>query len=281
MAKKPVIALMYDFDKTLITTDMQNFGFIPSLGLTKDEFWKEVNEFTKENQMDALLSYMYMMLKFAKIHDKKITRDEFVKLGKNIEFFPGVKVWFKRVNEYAKEKGAHVEHYVISSGLQEIIEGSDIFPEFKRTYACEYIYDVNGVAVWPKTVVNFTTKTQYLYRINKGELSICDDNILNSYVPHEERRIPFSNMIYIGDGLTDVPCMKLCKVNGGHSIAVYGENQDTAEKLIRESRVDFITKADYTKNSELDKIVRTIIDKIIVENKLDEIHKEHKKNSIS
>lgn len=280
MPKNPIIALMYDFDKTLITTDMQNFGFIPSLEISKEEFWRMVNDFTIKNEMDGLLSYMHIMLKLARSKDIRITRDEFVKLGKNIEFFPGVKNWFKRINEYAKSVGADVEHYVISSGLQEIIEGSEVYEYFKKTYACEYIYDVNGVAIWPKTVVNFTTKTQYLYRINKGELSVCDDKLLNSHVPHEDRRIPFKNMIYIGDGFTDVPCMKLCKVNGGHSIAVYGEDKETAEKLIREYRVDFITKADYCEGRELDRIVKTIIDKIVIENKLDDIHKEHKTNSI-
>ena len=277
MKNKPNIAIMYDFDKTLITTDMQNFGFIPSLGITKEEFWKTVNEYTEKNEMDSLLSYMYMMLKLARSKDLRITRDEFVKLGKNIEYFPGVTGWFERINEYAKKAGAEVEHYVISSGLQEIIEGSEIYKFFKKTYACEYVYDVNGVAIWPKTVVNFTTKTQCLYRINKGELSVCDNEILNSYVPHEERRVPFENMIYIGDGFTDVPCMKLCKANGGHSIAVYGDIRDTAEKLMREYRVDFITKADYEKDHELDHIVKTIIDKIVVEDKLKDIHREHKK----
>lgn len=276
MSKKPIIALMYDFDKTLITTDMQNFGFVPSLGLTKEEFWDEVNNFTRENDMDGLLSYMHIMLKKANAHDIRITRDEFVKLGKKIEFFPGVKNWFKRINEYAKSKGAIVEHYVISSGLQEIIEGSEVYKYFKKTYACEYVYDVNGVAIWPKTVVNFTTKTQYLYRINKGELSVCENEKLNSFVHHDERRIPFKNMIYIGDGFTDVPCMKLCKVNGGHSIAVYGETSSTAQKLMKESRVDFMTKADYSEDHELDRIVKTIIDKIVIEDKLDNIHKEHK-----
>ena len=276
MKNKPIIAIMYDFDKTLITTDMQNFGFIPSLGLKKEEFWKKVNDYTIKNEMDSLLSYMYMMLRLARSKDIRITRDEFVKLGKNIEFFPGVTGWFERINKYAESIGAMVEHYVISSGLQEIIEGSEIYKYFKKTYACEYVYDVNGVAIWPKTVVNFTTKTQCLYRINKGELSVCDNEILNSYVPHEERRVPFENMIYIGDGFTDVPCMKLCKANGGHSIAVYGEDRDIAEKLMKEYRVDFMTKADYKEKSELDTIVKTIMDKIVIEDKLKDIHKVHK-----
>ncbi len=275
MDKKPIIALMYDFDKTLITNNMQNFGFIPSLGISEEEFWNKVGEFTVENEMDGLLSYMYFMLKYANIRDIKITRDEFVKLGKGIEFFPGVEGWFERVNEYAKQQGAEVEHYVISSGLQEIIEGSSVYKYFTKTFACEYAYDVNGVAIWPKTVVNFTTKTQYLYRINKGQLSVRDDEALNSYMAEGDRRIPFKNMIYIGDGFTDVPCMKLCKMNGGHSIAVYDKSLNTAKKLMREERIDFMAKADYRENSELDTTVKAIIDKIILQNKLDTIHKKY------
>lgn len=275
MDKKPIIALMYDFDKTLITNNMQNFGFIPSLGISEAEFWSRVGEFTVENEMDGLLSYMYFMLKYANMRDIKITREEFVKLGKGIEFFPGVEDWFERVNEYAKKQGAEVEHYVISSGLQEIIEGSSVYKYFTKTFACEYAYDVNGVAIWPKTVVNFTTKTQYLYRINKGQLSVRDDEALNSYMSEGDRRIPFKNMIYIGDGFTDVPCMKLCKMNGGHSIAVYDKCLDTAKKLMKEERIDFMAKADYRENTELDTTVKAIIDKIIIQNKLDTIHKKY------
>lgn len=274
MDKKPIIALMYDFDKTLITNNMQNFGFIPSLGISEEEFWSKVGEFTVENEMDGLLSYMYFMLKYAGLKDIKITREEFVKLGSGIEFFPGVvDGWFERVNEYAKSHGALVEHYVISSGLQEIIEGSPVYKYFTKTFACEYAYDVNGVAIWPKTVVNFTTKTQYLFRINKGQLSVRDDEALNSYMAKEDRRIPFENMIYIGDGFTDVPCMKLCKMNGGHSIAVYDKSMDTAKKLMKEERIDFMVKADYSENSELEATVKAIIDKIIIVDKLIKMHK--------
>lgn len=274
MDKKPIIALMYDFDKTLITNNMQNFGFIPSLGISEGEFWGAVDEFTRENEMDGLLSYMYFMLKYANSRDIKITREEFVKLGKGIEFFPGVEEWFERINEYAKSKGAVVEHYVISSGLQEIIEGSSVYKNFTKTFACEYAYDVNGVAIWPKTVVNFTTKTQYLFRINKGQLSVCDDEALNSYMSEEDRRIPFKNMIYIGDGFTDVPCMKLCKMNGGHSIAVYDKCTDIARKLMREERIDFMAKADYRIYTDLDTIVKAVIDKIIAGQRLDALHKK-------
>jgi len=279
MVKKPIIALMYDFDKTLSTTDMQNYSFIPSLGIETEAFWKESNALAEKEDMDGLLSYMYLMLKKAKHEDIAITRENFVKLGKGIEYYPGVEQWFDRINQYGKEHGVFIEHYVISSGLQEIIEGSSIYKQFKKTYACEFLYDVNKVAVWPKNVVNYTTKTQFLFRINKGVLDVYENNKLNTYTPESERRIPFRNMIYIGDGLTDVPCMKLVKVNGGQSIAVFKKrNKATAAKLMNENRVDFITEANYSENSELDSIVKTIIDKMSVVDRLTEMHRKHKKS---
>lgn len=278
MSKKPVIALMYDFDKTLCTNDMQNYTFIPSLGISTDAFWDEVNAFAKQNNMDGLLCYMYMMLKKAGANDIPVRREDFVALGKKIEYFPGVEDWFERMNRYGEEKGVAIEHYVISSGLQEIIEGSSIYKSFKKTYACEFLYDINGVAVWPKNVVNFTTKTQFLFRINKGELNISDDKKLNTYIPMEERRIPFCNMIYIGDGMTDVPCMKLVKHNGGQSIAVFRRrSKTTAAKLLEQDRVNFITEANYSEGKELDTIVKTVIDKMAVANTLTEMHRKHKK----
>ncbi len=279
MSKKPVIALMYDFDKTLCTNDMQNYTFIPSLGISTDDFWGEVNTFSKQNNMDGLLCYMYMMLKKAGARDIPIRREDFVKLGSKIEYFSGVEDWFERMNRYGEERGVQIEHYVISSGLQEIIEGSTIYKNFKKTYACEFLYDINGVAVWPKNVVNFTTKTQFLFRINKGELNISDDKKLNTYIPMEERRIPFRNMIYIGDGMTDVPCMKLVKQSGGQSIAVFRrKSKTTASKLLLEDRVNFITEANYSEGKELDLIVKTIIDKMAVVDTLTEIHRKHKKS---
>ncbi len=279
MSKKPVIALMYDFDKTLCTNDMQNYSFIPSLGIPTDDFWAEVNEFSRANGMDGLLCYMYMMLKKAGSRDIPIRREDFVKLGDKIEYFPGVTEWFERINKYGEEKGVVIEHYVISSGLQEIIEGSSIYKNFKKTYACEFLYDINGVAAWPKNVVNFTTKTQFLFRINKGELDISEVKKLNDYVPMEERRIPFRNMIYIGDGMTDVPCMKLVKESGGQSVAVFRRrSKKTAAKLLTEGRVNFITEANYSEGRELDRIVKTIIDKMSVVDRLTELNLKHRKS---
>lgn len=277
--KKPIIAIMYDFDKTLSTKDMQEYGFIPNLGVTPKQFWGEVENLQKSENMDPILAYLHHMLKKASEKSVRVTREDFVTLGKDIEYYPGVEDWFERINRYGKENDVIIEHYVISSGIKEIIEGSSIKKYFKKIYACEFLYNENKVAVWPKLAVNYTNKTQFLFRINKGVLDVWDDKKLNAYVPEEDRRIPFRNMIYIGDGLTDVPCMKLVKANKGQSIAVFRKRKkETAAQLMAENRVDFITEANYCEGGELDGIVKTIIKKMATVEKLVRLHDRHKKS---
>lgn len=260
---------MYDFDKTLCTKDMQEYTFIPNVGLTPKDFWKESNQLAKDKKMDAILAYMYLMIEKAHVARVSIRRDEFVKMGKDLEFFPGVVDWFKRINKIGDELGLSIEHYIISSGLHEIIEGSSIYKEFKDVFACEYLYDENDIACWPKNAVNYTTKTQFLFRINKGVLDISNDNDLNTYTPEDDRPVPFRNMIYIGDGLTDVPCMKLVKINGGYSIAVYQRGKkNKVEDLITNNRVNFIELADYSEGSDLDNTVNLILSKMSMVNDL-------------
>lgn len=256
---KPIAAIMYDFDKTLSTKDMQEYAFIPGIGMTADEFWGECNRITKENKMDQILSYMYVMLREAR-GKKLLNRQEFNKLGETVELFSGVDSWFERINAYGEEIGVKVEHYIISSGIKEIIEGTPIAKYFKEIYAAEFLYDDDNVPVWPAMAVNYTSKTQFLFRINKGVLDVTEHRELNEYTPEEERRIPFTNMIYIGDGFTDVPCMKLVKLNGGHSIAVYSEEDDSARDIMKQGRVDYITETDYSKDSKLEKTVFSILD---------------------
>ena len=266
--KKPVIALMYDFDKTLCTKDMQEYTFIPNVGMEPAAFWGEVNQLVARTKMDPILAYMYTMLDKARSVHQSIRRDDFVDSGKALELYRGVATWFDRVNKIGADAGARIEHYIISSGLREIIEGSEIRDKFDDIFACEFFYDENGVATWPKNVVNYTTKTQFLFRINKGILDLTDNQALNEFTPEDERRIPFRNMIYLGDGMTDVPCMKLVKVNGGYSIAVYKDNKDIAEGLLGSGRVNFIARADYSKGSALEKTVRDIISKMVITDSL-------------
>ena len=277
--KKPIVAIMYDFDKTLSTTDMQEYDFIPGLGVSSAEFWGEVETLKKTQDMDPVLAYLFQMLKKSSEKGLPITRDTFVALGKGLQYYPGVEDWFERVNEYGRQNGVQIEHYIISSGLREIIEGSSINKYFKEVYACEFLYDANQVAVWPKMAINYTNKTQFIFRINKGVHDVWDDTKLNTYIEQEERRVPFRNMIYIGDGLTDVPCMRLVKENKGQSIAVFRKRKrEIAAKLMAEGRVDFITEADYRQGSELDRIVKTVIEKMAVVEKLVRLHDQHKKS---
>ena len=272
MASKPIIALLYDFDKTLCTTDMQNYTFIPSLNIKPNEFWKAADKMSKDNEMDELLAYMYLMIEEAKKKNLPINRESFVQMGKNIKYFPGVEGWFPRINAYGESKGVEIQHYVISSGNKEIIEGSSVYKYFKKVFACEFLY-LNDCAVWPKSVVNYTTKTQFLFRINKGVLDISDNNRVNESVPHEERTVPFRNMIYIADGLTDVPCMKLVREKGGASIAVYGRGKKPiAQQLFNDGRVDYLTEADYSPDSKIEAIVKLLIDKMSVQDTLCRIH---------
>ena len=274
---KPVVAIMYDFDKTLCTKDMQEYSFIPDVNMSAADFWSEVTKIAENEKMDRILAYMYYMLKRANFENVPIRKNDFMKSGENIELFKGVDSWFDRINAYGESLGLTIEHYIISSGLKEIIEGSSIKDKFKKIYACEFHYDANGVADWPALVVNYTNKTQFLFRINKGVLPVYEDEALNEFVEDIDRRVPFRNMIYIGDGLTDVPCMKLVKVNGGQSIAVYTK-KEKVESLLTNRRVDFIAKADYSEDSEMDYLMKTILDKVKVVNDLVKVN--HKQRGV-
>ncbi|MBO4915699.1 MAG: haloacid dehalogenase-like hydrolase [Oscillospiraceae bacterium] len=269
--RTPIAAILYDFDKTLCTTDMQDYSFIPSLGYTPTEFWRIANTFGRENHMDGLLAYMYTMIDECRKKGIRLDREYLVSCGNAIELFPGVKDWFSRLNAFGKELGISVEHYVLSSGLKEIIEGSGVAQEFREIYACEFLYGADGLAMWPKLDVNFTNKTQFVYRINKGVLDVANDRDLNASMPDDSKRIPFTNMIYVGDGLSDVPCMKMMRAYGGQAVAVYQESNRTGvESLLADGRVDFIFPADYREDTILDKTMKNILRKIAIADELSE-----------
>jgi len=268
---KPIVALLYDFDKTLCTTDMQNYAFIPALGMTPAEFWHLANTFGRENHMDGLLAYMYTMIEECRRRGLRLDREFLIRCGRDIQLFPGVADWFDRINAFGESQGVEIEHYVLSSGLKEIIEGSGISHAFKKVYACEFLYNEEGLASWPKLDVNFTNKTQFIYRINKGVLDVSDDRTLNSSMPDDSKRIPFTNMVYIGDGLSDVPCMKMMRSYGGQAIAVYQDgNRQGVEELLNRHRVDFIFPADYREDTDLDVTVKNIIRRMAIDHLLTE-----------
>ena len=272
MRKKAIAALIYDFDGTLSPGNMQEFGFIQAVGKTAGEFWTMSDEIAKGQDASNVLSYMKLMFDEARRSGIRLERDRFRSFGKDIKLFEGVEQWFSLVNAYGKSIGVTVEHYINSSGLKEIIEGSPIAPEFKHIFAGTFIYDENGEAVWPGIAVDYTAKTQFIFKISKGIFSARDNKRVNASMAEDRKRIPFTNMIYLGDGDTDVPCMKIVGMFGGHSIAVYNPDNPhkkaTAGKLRRQGRVSFALPAVYTADSPAFRVVKAILDKIKADHEL-------------
>ena len=269
---KFTIALIYDFDGTLAAGNMQEYDFIPAVGKSNFEFWDEANQLAEEQDADQILTYMALMIRSAQAKGLSLRREAFQESGKKVEFYNGVVEWFDRINAYGEERGVRVLHYINSSGLKEIIEGTPIADKFRKIYACSFLYNVDGIAYWPGVAVNYTNKTQFIFKINKGVESVYDTKQVNQYMEERERPVPFSRMIYVGDGTTDIPCMRLVKNFGGHSIAVYNPNSESKRgemnTLIRDNRVNHVCPADYSEGSEIDTVVKTIIDKCDADYKL-------------
>ncbi|MCA3757316.1 MAG: haloacid dehalogenase-like hydrolase [Phenylobacterium sp.] len=265
---KEKMALIYDFDGTLARGNLQETSFIPKIGMTKEQFWTEVKSGTRDHDADEILVYMHLMLKKAREKEVNVTVEDLRQHGGQAELFPGLedKSWFERINSHAAERGLELQHHIVSSGIQEMIEGCAIRDAFSQVFASKFIYE-DSVAAWPGVGINYTTKTQYLFRINKGINNHWDNDSINGYTPEEERPIPFDRMIFIGDGETDIPTMKMLTHKGGHSVAVYDPKRtdrdlDKIHKLISDGRVEFVAPADYKQNSQLDIIVKGIIGRI-------------------
>jgi hypothetical protein len=260
------IAIAYDFDGTLAPGNMQEYDFIPALKMTSKEFWDEVKKMASDHEADQILAYMWLMLGKAQAAHLPVRKSDFKAFGSSIALFPGVPEWFDRINAYGKDHGCKVEHFIISSGLREMIEGTSISKRFKKIYGSGFMFDHNGVAHWPAVAMNYTTKTQYLFRINKGSLDVHDNSIINKFVPKEDRPVPFENMLFIGDGETDIPCMRLVKDQGGHAIAVYNPGlrkaKETAIQLVNDGRATLHAPANYEPGSQVEQAVQAIIDKI-------------------
>ena len=281
MKKRPTVALIYDFDGTLSPGNMQEFGFIQAIGKTPEEFWSQSNQVPEGQEVSSILSYMKLMIDEARKKGISLTRDSFVSFGKHIALYEGVKEWFALINEYGRRHGVTVEHYINSSGQTELIEGTSIAKEFKKIFACSFWYDESGVAVWPAVAVDYTGKTQFLFKIAKGIMDISDNTKVNESQKEDDKPIPFSHMIYFGDGTTDLPCMKIVKMFGGNSIAVYDpRNQhkiDTARTLLKQDRVNFICEADYRIGGQMYEVVTTIIDKIKAENDFQTLQRKNRR----
>ena len=283
MAKKLTpVALIYDFDETLSVTYMQDYILIPSLGMKPAEFWKQANQWSKDNCADQITGSMFYFTKVAKEKGIKLTRQFFCDAAKSITDFEGVEDWFNRINKYGHDLGLQIEHYIISSGYEEIIAGASIRKHFTDVFGCSYVFGEDGAPLWPARVVNYSTKTQYLSKINKG-LGKLEDRAVNEFMPDEDRPIPYRRMIYFGDGMTDIPSMKITKAKGGNAIAVYrpkSKHKQNAIKLLSDDRVNFALPADYREGSQLDIVVKTIIDKLAKERDLEELQAKEEKKKI-
>jgi len=267
MSRKHVpLGIAYDFDGTLAPGNMQEHQFLPDIGMTPREFWSEVKALTKQHQADEVLIYMNLMLEKARAKHAPVRREDFKTRGKDIALFEGVAEWFERINSYGKEKGVRVEHYLLSSGNAEIFAGTPIASKFTKVYASKFFFDENGVAIWPALAVNYTTKTQYLFRINKDAHDLSDSAKVNEFIEKKARPVPFENMIYIGDGATDIPCFRLLKEQGGLSIAVYPPNKrgarEKAERYLKDGRIHCAVPAVYTDGGGLDQVVKAYVDSI-------------------
>lgn len=266
MSARPVAALVYDFDGTLSPGSMQEHSFIPQLGVDKEEFWREVNGEAAALGADNILIYMHRMVEAARVSSLGFRREDIIGYGADIGFFPGVEDWFERMTAHGAAAGLAVEHYIISSGLEDMILGSRIGDRFKAVFASRFKYDVNDVPVWAASAVNYTNKTQFLFRINKGALDLADHVTVNRHAPPEERPVPFSNMVYLGDGDTDIPCMRTVKEMGGRSIGVYPDGADAKQADIAAmravGRINYGCAADYREGAALDVYVRAALDKI-------------------
>jgi 2-hydroxy-3-keto-5-methylthiopentenyl-1-phosphate phosphatase len=267
--RQNTIAMVYDFDGTLSPQPMQEYTVLPKIGIEPEAFWQQVHKEARETGSDPMLTYMRLMMeKLYKHDDVRVTREDFALMADRIKYFPGVEEWFPRIDAYVKKRSgghAQVQHYIISAGQKEILEGVSIRKHFKQIYASEYHFNQYGIATFPKLLITDTSKTQFLFRINKGRESLAES--INEHMPEHERPIPFSNIIYLGDGMTDVPSMALAKKSGGHAVAVYNpkvtRTKDICMNLLNAGRVDFIAPADYRATSKLAARVGLLLDSVI------------------
>lgn len=276
------MAICYDFDGTLFPGNIQEYASLKVLGMKPGEFWDRVQKRTRESDADYILIFMQLLLEEALKKGLGVTAEDLAEYGKGLEFYKGLDTWFDRITEYGKENKLTIEHYLISSGLHEMIGGTPVAGKFKRIFASSYCYDSNGLAVWPRLAINYTTKTQFLLRINKDVLNVSDNSGINEFMPYRDRPVPFTKMVYIGDGSTDVPCMKLVKEQGGHSIAVYKPGSDRQKEqaigLLKDGRVNLIASADYSQDSLIETQVKAVIQKVGADTLVERLIKESQLN---
>ena len=257
-SSQTTIGIIYDYDQTLSPNYMQDEVLFPHFGINAAQFWKKSRELVDDEGYDGELAYLKSMLDYLAMD--RPTNAELRTLGANLKFYKGLPEMFEEMdgmlNDQHRMYGIKIEHYIVSSGLKALLDGSKLAPYVKRIFGCEFGEDKDGRITFPKRVISHTTKTQYIFRINKGMLEPTDD--VNDHMAPELRPIPFHNMIYVGDGPTDVPCFTLMKKYGGHALAVYNpddENRSSFRKCYQLSahadRLKHIAPADYRAGGHL------------------------------
>lgn len=266
-AERPRVVFSYDFDGTLAPGYMQNHAFIPDeLGMDRREFWEEVNALAKAQRGDQILAYMHVMLAKAREKGLELNLESWRKRGATLPLFPGVEDWFERQNARAAALDLDLRHFIISSGNRELIEGSPIAKHFERIYASAFMFDARQDAIGIALAVNYTSKTQYLFRINKWTLEEWDNVAVNRAQARDERTVPFDRIVFFGDGFTDVPVMRTVTDQGGYAVAVYTPGDHVSEAaavdLRREGRAKLAGPADYSEGSVLDRLAETMLAEI-------------------
>ena len=259
------VALVYDFDGTLAPGDMQEYGYLEAIGYPDAKvFWKHCADLAAESDAGGILMSQGELLHEALRHGVHPTRQLFQHYGANVPFFPGVETWFQQINDYGSSLNLNVKHFVVSSGIKEIIEGTSIAKEFEQIYACTYLYNDKGEAYWPAISVDYSSKVQFLSKISKGIREAGDSVRVNQFMSNDERAIPFERIIYLGDGQTDVPSMHVVRESRGQSIAVYSndDKQRLARTLLEDGRVNYACPADYTETGQLQRVVKHILEGI-------------------
>ena len=276
---RPNIAICYDFDGTLIRGNMQENSFFDEVGMPAEEFWGQVKTRARKHDMEEVLAYMQLMVEAARRAETEFNRKSLIEHGKKLksQMFPGVEGWFDCIRQYCVSAGATVEHFIISSGIREMIEGSGIARKCKHIFASGFSFDANDVPDFAARAVNYTTKTQYLFRINKGILNSWDNENINRFTAEEDWERSFSRMVYIGDGETDVPSMKMVNYQGGYSIVVYplraGSKRNreemvkkrAAEQLVSDRRAQFVAEANYEVDGPVYELVTMLVRRIVDE----------------
>jgi len=261
---RPLAVFAYDFDGTLAPGNMQEHAFIPDeLGMSHEDFWAETKVIAREQRGDPILAYMHLMLQKARAKGIELSRDAWGRRGANLPLFPGVEDWFPRQTERAAALGLDLRHFIISSGNRELIEGSPVAKYFERIYASAFLFDADDDAIGAALAVNYTSKTQYLFRINKWTLEEWDETAINRVMAKSERPVPFDRMAFFGDGLTDIPSMRLVTDQGGAAIAVYNPDSERSMKAARQLREDgrahLAGVADYGEGSQLDRLAGDLL----------------------